>query len=183
MAITIHLETADDPREPGAGSAQPVRWSIIESPVGPLFAAEHGGRIVRLGFLGDDEPQPDPEWVRDDDALGELRAQLGEYFEGERTGFDLDVGIEGTEFQVAVWQALARIPFGATATYGEIAAAIGRPKAVRAVGGANNKNPVSIVVPCHRVIGADGSLTGFGGGLPTKETLLSLEAGVSAGAG
>ncbi len=162
-----------------AGAAAPTtHWGLIESPVGLLLAAVRSGTIVRLSFQGDGVPDPDPDWVRDDDRLEDLRRQLGEYFEGERTDFDLEVDFVGTDFQVAVWRALQEIPFGSTATYGEIAAAIGRPTAVRAVGGANNRNPVSIVVPCHRVIGADGSLTGFGGGLPTKQTLLSLEAGV-----
>lgn len=159
--------------DPAAG---PVHWSVIESPVGPLLAAEQAGSIVRLNFLGDAAPDPEPHWVADDAALDALRVQLGEYFAGERTEFELDVRTVGTEFQMAVWAALREIPFGETATYGDIAEAIGRPRAVRAVGGANHANPVSIVVPCHRVIGADGSLTGFGGGLGTKETLLGLEA-------
>ena len=149
--------------------------SVIDSPVGPLFAAVRDGAVIELSFLGEDEPAPPDDWLRDDAACGELRSQLEEYFAGLRTEFQLELAPQGTDFQMAVWAALRDIPYGATASYGEIAAAIGRPKAVRAVGGANNANPISIIVPCHRVIGADGSLTGYGGGLGTKETLLGLE--------
>ena len=104
-------------------------------------------------------------------------AQLEEYLCGKRRQFNLPLVVHGTEFQVAVWQALQTIPYGETCSYKEIAAAIGRPKAVRAVGMANNRNPIVIIVPCHRVIGHDGSLTGYGGGLPLKERLLELEQG------
>lgn len=154
-----------------------VRWSVIDSPVGPLFAAVSDGAVVELGFLGDDDPSPADGWLRDDAACDELRSQLEEYFAGERHEFDLPLAPQGTEFQMAVWTALRDIPYGTTASYGDIAAAVGRPKAVRAVGGANNANPISIIVPCHRVIGADGNLTGYGGGLGTKEALLALESG------
>lgn len=152
-------------------------WSVIDSPVGPLFAAVRDGAVIELSFLGDDEPVPAENWVRDDAACDELRCQLEEYFAGTRTEFDLELDPRGTDFQMEVWAALRDISYGTTATYGDIAAAVGRPKAVRAVGGANNANPISIIVPCHRVIGADGSLTGYGGGLGTKETLLVLEQG------
>jgi methylated-DNA-[protein]-cysteine S-methyltransferase len=104
-------------------------------------------------------------------------AQIKEYFEGKRKQFKLPLVMHGTEFQMAVWQALQNIPYGETRSYKEIAANIGRPKAVRAVGMANNRNPISIIVPCHRVIGADGGLTGYGGGLPLKQYLLELEQG------
>jgi methylated-DNA-[protein]-cysteine S-methyltransferase len=157
---------------PGTASAL---WSVIDSPVGPLFAAVRDGAVIELSFLGDDEPMPADGWLRDDAACDELRCQLEEYFAGTRTEFDLDLDPRGTDFQMEVWAALRDISYGTTASYGDIAAAIGRPKAVRAVGGANNANPISIIVPCHRVIGADGSLTGYGGGLGTKETLLALE--------
>lgn len=156
--------------------AQDVHWSVIDSPVGPLFVAVSEGAVVELGFLGDEEPAPPDGWSRDDSACDEVRTQLQEYFAGTRRTFELDLAPHGTEFQMAVWLTLRGIPYGATASYGEIAAAVGRPKAVRAVGGANNANPISIIVPCHRVIGADGSLTGYGGGLGTKQTLLTLEA-------
>ncbi len=103
-------------------------------------------------------------------------AQLEEYFAGARTTFDLSLVPPGTAFQKKVWAALVRIPFGATATYGEIARAVGRPDASRAVGGANHRNPIAIIIPCHRVIGTDGAMTGYGGGLPRKRLLLDLEA-------
>jgi methylated-DNA-[protein]-cysteine S-methyltransferase len=102
-------------------------------------------------------------------------AQVKEYFAGKRKQFDLPLDMRGTEFQIAVWQALQKIPYGETRSYKEIAADIGRPKAVRAVGMANNRNPISIIVPCHRVIGHDGNLVGYGGGLPLKQFLLELE--------
>lgn len=168
------------PRVEGESPGTPgAMWSVIDSPVGPLFAAVGDGAVIELSFLGDGRPSPTEGRLRDDAACDGLRAQLEEYFAGVRTEFDLDLALQGTDFQMAVWDALRAIPYGTTASYGEIAAAIGRPKAVRAVGGANNANPISIIVPCHRVIGADGSLTGYGGGLGTKESLLTLERQVS----
>jgi methylated-DNA-[protein]-cysteine S-methyltransferase len=115
-------------------------------------------------------------WTRDDGALAALRTQLQEYFDGERTEFDLPLAPEGTSFQRKVWNALCEIPYGKTMSYGELARHIGQPGAARAVGLANGSNPLPIVVPCHRVIGADGSLTGFGGGIGRKRWLLSHEA-------
>lgn len=168
-------------RADGAEGGPLTAWCTIDSPVGALFAAVRAGAVVELGFLGDGDPEPPDGWVHDPDACAELRDQLGEYFEGERTEFELTLAPQGTAFQMAVWEALRDIPYGTTASYGEIASAVGRPRAVRAVGGANNRNPISIVVPCHRVIGADGSLTGYGGGLGIKERLLDLESGVVAG--
>ncbi|MCH5249925.1 MAG: methylated-DNA--[protein]-cysteine S-methyltransferase [Lachnospiraceae bacterium] len=109
--------------------------------------------------------------------LKESKKQLKEYFAGKRREFDLPISLHGTDFRKKVWNVLRSIPYGETLSYGEVAAQIGNPKASRAVGGANNKNPVMIIVPCHRVIGADGSLTGFGGGLPAKEYLLAMEKG------
>jgi len=105
-------------------------------------------------------------------------AQIDEYLAGARTQFSLPLALHGTEFQQEVWQALQTIPYGETRSYKDIAAAIGRPKALRAVGMANNRNPIAIIVPCHRVIGRDGSLTGYGGGLPLKQRLLELEQGI-----
>ncbi|MCL7659366.1 methylated-DNA--[protein]-cysteine S-methyltransferase, partial [Klebsiella pneumoniae] len=102
-------------------------------------------------------------------------AQLGEYFAGQRTQFDLPLAVKGTEFQRSVWQALTQIPYGSTAGYGELAEMLGRPGAARAVGAANGKNPISIIVPCHRVIGADGSMTGYAWGEEKKRALLTLE--------
>jgi methylated-DNA-[protein]-cysteine S-methyltransferase len=115
-------------------------------------------------------------WREGDHAvLRQAQAQLAEYFAGQRRDFDLPLAPQGTEFQREVWWELANIPFGGTISYAELALRVGRPTATRAVGAANGRNPLPIVLPCHRVIGADGSLTGFGGGLPTKEFLLQLE--------
>ena len=114
-------------------------------------------------------------WQRDPIALGPVSAQLRAYFAHELVAFDLTVAVSGTPFQQAVWQALADIAYGETASYRDIAIAVGRPRATRAVGGANHVNPVPIIVPCHRVVGADGSLTGYGGGLEMKLALLQLE--------
>ena len=119
--------------------------------------------------------EPDPAWTRDASAFTDLRRQLAEYFRGERRTFEVRLAPEGTAFQRDTWSALATIPYGATISYAELARRVGRPRAVRAVGAANGANPLPIVVPCHRVIGADGSLTGFGGGLDTKRRLLELE--------
>ncbi len=149
----------------------------VESPVGPLtlVASDHGLRAVlwpddeRVEFAVDPEPAPDHP------VLARAAAQLDDYFGGRRTSFDLPLDLRGTPFQVQVWEALAEIPFGQTSTYGEQARRIGRPTAVRAVGAANGRNPVSIVLPCHRIVGKDGSLTGFAGGLETKRFLLDHE--------
>ncbi|MDH4068539.1 MAG: methylated-DNA--[protein]-cysteine S-methyltransferase [Dehalococcoidia bacterium] len=116
---------------------------------------------------------------RDDDVLRETRRQLDEYLEGQRKGFDIPVSMVGTDFQKDVWNAVIRIPYGATSTYGQIARQIGSPRAVRAVGGACGANPISIIVPCHRVIGSDGELVGYGGGLSLKKWLLKMEQGDS----
>ena len=114
-------------------------------------------------------------WQRDSGALREAREQLLEYFAGDRKSFDLSLAPAGTPFQIDVWRTLAHIPYGATWSYRDIASAVGKPSATRAVGAANGRNPLPIVLPCHRVIGSDGSLTGFGGGLPLKRLLLELE--------
>lgn len=119
--------------------------------------------------------KPRREWQRDDSMFTAAKRQLREYFEGTRTEFTMPLEMDGTDFQIECWTALRQVPFGATVSYGELAHRIGRPKASRAVGAANHANPLPIVVPCHRVIGADNSLTGFGGGLETKTTLLTLE--------
>ena len=121
-------------------------------------------------------PWRGPDWIYNEQALAVVCEQLQEYFAGTRKDFDLSLKLSGTEFQVSVLEALQDIPYGQTTSYGAIAKQIGRPKAVRAVGAANGRNPIPIVVPCHRVIGSSGDLTGFGGGLDTKEALLRLEA-------
>ena len=118
--------------------------------------------------------------IEDDAVLRGVRDQLGEYFAGRRRLFDIPLALEGTPFQQRVWNALCEIPYGETISYGELARRIGHPSAVRAVGLANGSNPIAIIVPCHRVIGANGTLTGYGGGLPTKARLLDLERGITA---
>lgn len=151
-------------------------FSWIESPVGPLLAVRSGSSLIGLHF-GDplDGPFPDDDWVQDDSRFGDVRTQLQEYFAGRRRSFDLELAPRGTSFQREVWSALGEIPYGCTSSYGELAEAIGRPGAMRAVGGANGANPMPIVIPCHRVIAADGTLGGFGGGLDRKVLLLELE--------
>ena len=159
-------------------STDTIYYDDMPSPIGVLrlVADKQGLREVR--FAEPRHPRSTPtEWIaaREPLALAMARAQLQEYFAGERTAFDLPLHPLGTPFQRGVWRELARIPYGATASYGEIAERIENPAAVRAVGSANGRNPIPIVVPCHRVIGGDGSLTGFGGGLATKQFLLELE--------
>jgi len=149
----------------------------IDSPAGPLGLAADGHGLRRIQF----HAPADLAWAGagarwgGSDVLQRAREQLEAYFEGRLRAFDLPLAPAGTAFQRQVWAALATIPWGQTRSYGELAAAIGRPGSARAVGAANGRNPLPIVVPCHRVIGADGSLTGFGGGLPAKRHLLQLE--------
>ena len=119
---------------------------------------------------------PEPDWIYNEKPFANARQQLKEYFAGTRKDFDLPLSLAGTEFQLRVLDELRRIPYGETTSYGDIAARIGKPKAMRAVGAANGRNPIPIIVPCHRVIGSTGKLTGFGGGLDTKQALLQLEA-------
>ena len=151
-------------------------YSWLESPIGPLLLAGSGERLRKVGFSsGRRAEAPMPEWERCDAAFGEAKRQLNEYFEGDRRTFDLPLDPLGTAFQRRVWDALAAIPYGETRSYKEIAAATGNPKAALAVGSANGSNPLPIVVPCHRVIGSDGGLTGYAGGLSAKRLLLDLE--------
>lgn len=149
----------------------------IDSPVGPLLIAGNDTGLQLIEFHAPRHPMPRDEGWREGDhvVLRQAQAQLAEYFTGKRRGFDLPLAPRGTEFQRQVWWELASIPFGGTISYAELAQRVGRPTATRAVGAANGRNPLPIVLPCHRVIGADGSLTGFGGGLPTKQFLLQLE--------
>ena len=152
-------------------------YCYLETPIGELLLAGDNDGLSMIGFpKGSMRREPEPDWIFNEKQLTEARRQLREYFAGDRREFDLPVRLSGTEFQVSVLQALQQIPYGETVSYGEIARRIGRPRAVRAVGAANGRNPVPIVVPCHRVIGSTGDLTGFGGGLDTKEALLRLEA-------
>lgn len=151
-------------------------YTYLDSPVGPLLLAGRGETLISIGFPeGRMAMVPDPSWARDDAAFDLARRQLDEYFAGRRQRFELDLAPQATPFQARVLAALVQIPYGETRSYKEIAATIGQPKAVRAVGGANGSNPLPIVIPCHRVIGSGGQLTGFGGGLDTKRYLLDLE--------
>lgn len=151
-------------------------WHEIDSPVGRLLLAGDGESLIHVGFQSGPRPQqPEDGWIADPAPLRAAIAQLEEYFAGTRRRFDLPLAPRGTEFQRRVWRALTEIPYGKTISYGELARRIDRPSASRAVGLANGANPLPIIVPCHRVIGANGSLTGFGGGLPIKQKLLALE--------
>ena len=150
--------------------------SALDSPIGRITVAGDGEVITNVRMVGQSHPPADQgEWRFEPEAFPEALGQLEAYFDGRLTRFDVPLRLEGTEFQRRVWDALLQIPYGETASYGEIAARIGAPGAARAVGLANGRNPVGIIVPCHRVIGSDGSLTGYGGGLDRKLTLLQLE--------
>lgn len=145
---------------------------IVETPIGPVRLAAEDGFLTELTFGGDENSDGCGE---DGPVLDRAEAQLGEYFRGARKVFDLPLRPKGTPFQLEDWRALQEIPYGETVTYGDIARRIGRPKAFRAVGMANHANPISIIIPCHRVVGSDGRLTGYGGGLEVKRFLLDLE--------
>ncbi len=155
-----------------------MQYRTIDSPIGPLLVAgdDQGLRFV-LFKLGRDTAEPKPDWEPDRGILKEPVRQLSAYFAGKLREFAVTVAPEGTAFQRSVWTELQRIPYGDTISYGELARRFGNPKAVRAVGLANGSNPISIVIPCHRVIGSNGRLVGYGGGLPTKRALLALESG------
>ena len=157
------------------------QWGVIATPVGPLAAAMDGaGRLTHLGFSKREHERIAAEGgTRNDRAFAHVARQLDEYFAGKRRRFELDLAPAGTPFQKQVWAQLAKIPFGATTTYGALAAKLGKPAASRAVGRANATNPIALVVPCHRVIGTDGTLTGYAGGLPVKRRLLELEGALS----
>jgi methylated-DNA-[protein]-cysteine S-methyltransferase len=150
-----------------------IRYTTIDSPLGQLLTARDEVGLTALLWP---HAKPGRDWRRDGAGFDDVRTQLGEYFAGERRHFELPLHPRGSAFQVRVWAALREIPYGETTSYGELAASIDAPGSARAVGTANGQNPISIIVPCHRVIGADGSLTGFGGGLPAKKFLLGLEA-------
>ena len=150
-------------------------WTAVESPIDSLLLI---GDETGLRELQMEPHEPAAEAVRDDDALAPVAAQLRDYFAGARTRFELPLSPHGTAFQQKVWLALREIPFGRTTTYGQIAVDLGQPAASRAVGLANGRNPIAVIVPCHRVIGANGTLTGFGGGLPRKRWLLDHERSV-----
>lgn len=147
----------------------------IDSPIGPLTLAGDNGKLSHLLMLDHSHAPDRTGWRRDDTAFADVVEQLGAYFAGDLTEFDLAYEMAGTDFQRRVWTALLTIPYGQTRSYGELAMQIGAPKASRAVGLANGRNPISIIVPCHRVIGSNGSLTGYGGGIDRKRALLDLE--------
>lgn len=154
-----------------------MRYAIAPSPLGDIILSG-ADRLSRVDFADSrNAAQLGSDGHRDDRAFAQAREQLRAYFAAELTSFDLDLDLHGTEFQRRVWAALLRIPYGQTTTYGRLAEELGDPKAVRAVGAANGRNPISIIVPCHRVIGADGRLTGYGGGLERKQWLLAHERG------
>ena len=153
-----------------------LSFTQIDSPVGPLLLVGDDTGLHELWFVeGRRKKQPNPEWKENAKPFSTAIKQLREYFAGKREAFDLPLVLDGTPFQLSVWRNLQIIPYGQTVSYLDLAKKIGNPKAVRAVGLANGSNPIPIIVPCHRVIGSDGSLTGFGGGLPTKQKLLALE--------
>jgi methylated-DNA-[protein]-cysteine S-methyltransferase len=159
-------------------------WLEVPSPVGPLTLVSDGAHLVELQLRPAAEALAcsGREWQESAAVLRSARVQVEAYFAGELRTFELPLRAVGTPFQQAVWAALERIPFGTTTSYGAIAAAVGAPGSARAVGAANGRNPIAIVVPCHRVIGANGRLVGYGGGLDRKTWLLSHEARVTAGA-
>ncbi len=151
-------------------------YTYATSPIGQLLLAGSADALQVIGFPhGDKARRADVGWERYDEPFKKTARQLNEYFAGDRQEFELDLAPDGTTFQVEVLEALRGIPYGETCTYRDIAVAVGRPEAVRAVGNANGRNPLPIVIPCHRVIGSDGSLTGFGGGIEVKRYLLDLE--------
>jgi O-6-methylguanine DNA methyltransferase len=150
--------------------------TLVDSPLGPLTLVGDDDALVGL-YMVDQRHRPALEHLRDDSRLPAVKEQLTAYWEGDLTHFDLPVMMTGTLFQQEVWAALSTIPYGQTWSYGQLATAIGRPGASRAVGLANGRNPISVVVPCHRVVGSTGSMTGYGGGLERKKWLLDLERG------
>lgn len=169
-----------------ASGTQQMVWSHMESPVGLITLVANQRGLIYLDFHKQNDPVLGPKiwlnhWFRhyslekNEQALRPYMEEIDEYFQGTRRVFEIPVDLYGTPFQKRVWRQLHSIPYGEVRTYKEIASAIGSPKAVRAVGGANNKNPLSIIIPCHRVIGSNGSLVGYGGGLHIKEYLLTLE--------
>jgi methylated-DNA-[protein]-cysteine S-methyltransferase len=153
-----------------------VFYTTFESPVGPLLLAGDADALRLVSFESSKHAAPpQADWKQDNAPFAEVIRQLQAYFRGELREFDVPLALKGTEFQRRVWNALREIPYGETISYLQLAERIGNPRAVRAVGLANGSNPIPIIVPCHRVIGSDGSLTGFGGGISTKKKLLELE--------
>ena len=160
-----------------AGAMEALAFTVMDTPVGRLLLAGDARGLRFVGYSdGRGRGQPVDTWQESTGgAVGEARRQLEAYFRRELREFDLPLHLEGTEFQLRVWNALQTIPYGTTVSYGQLATQIGSPSAVRAVGAANGANPIAIVLPCHRVIGSNGALTGYGGGLSNKALLLALE--------
>jgi methylated-DNA-[protein]-cysteine S-methyltransferase len=158
-----------------------IHYRTIDSPIGPLALAGRDRGLTNLRMLNQTYEPNRADWVLDERAFPDAVEQLRSYFAGERTEFDLELDLVGSDFQRRVWQALLTIPYGKTRSYGQIAEQIGAVGAARAVGLANGHNPIAIIVPCHRVIGASGSLTGYGGGLDRKRLLLEMEKNVKFG--
>jgi methylated-DNA-[protein]-cysteine S-methyltransferase len=155
-----------------------IRYARLDSPFGPMLAIAQEEGITHIDFVGGKYARRvDPGWVEDPQgpALRACGTQLAEYFAGERTAFDLPLVPRGTPFQVRVWKEIARVPYGKTISYGELAKRAGAPGQARAAGAATGRNPVGVVIPCHRIVGSDGSLTGYAGGLERKRGLLELE--------
>jgi len=151
-------------------------YTTIKSPIGPLLLAGDDAGLRFVQFATSRRPQsPQPDWTEDKAPFKEVARQLDAYFKGKLKDFDLPLALDGTDFQLLVWRNLQKIPYGETVSYGQLAKRIGNPAAARAVGLANGSNPIPIIIPCHRVIGSNGDLTGFGGGLPVKKKLLALE--------
>ena len=154
----------------------PVSYAYLESPIGTLLIVGDADGLQQILFSSNGSPaRPEPDWQENPSALAEVVRQLRAYFVGELEAFDISLAPKGTPFQQKVWSELQKIPYGDTISYGELARRIGNSNASRAVGLANGSNPIPIVIPCHRVIGSNGKLTGYGGGLPIKEKLLALE--------
>jgi methylated-DNA-[protein]-cysteine S-methyltransferase len=163
--------TSSDPN-----TTEPIRFRVVDSPVGPLTIAGRNGRVSHLRMDDQRHPPGDREaWEHDPHGFADVAEQLAAYFAGDLTEFTVALDVTGTDFQRRVWAALRLIPYGETWSYGELARHLGNPGASRAVGLANGRNPVGIIVPCHRVVGADGSLTGYAGGVDRKRLLLQLE--------
>jgi methylated-DNA-[protein]-cysteine S-methyltransferase len=155
-------------------------WDVIESPFADFAAwVDEKGRLLRFHLRAAGAAKVDPEAQQNAEALAHVRRQVTEYAQGQRQDFEFELMAEGPPFDKRVWAALMDIPFGTTTSYGAVARTIGYPNAARAVGAANGANPIALIVPCHRVIGSDGSLTGYGGGLPLKRKLLEHEARVA----
>ena len=168
--------------QPSRAKAETLIYHVVKSPIGRLILASDG--IALVGVWMANASPTDANWSRlegDDDILAQARQELEEYFDGRRRTFDVPLAPNGTEFQLSVWSALTTIPFGTTISYADLARRVGNEAAVRAVGAANGRNPIPVIVPCHRVIGSDGSLTGFGGGLPRKKWLLQHEGALPVG--